>query len=492
MVKGLFQLKSAKKSEVEGTAFAIDRTKPINRYLIVTAYHVVSEIAANNDSILLEDEDGFLSTANLISSTKSLSDYEKPENDYAVLEAFINKDYEIYKPINYSEINNSAQCSIRGASTHFEFQFTPFTAIYEGAVKTKFGKHILFLNGIKTDYLDEKRQPISTQELLKGTSGSPVTVNHLGQEFCIGILSQIDKEYRTPSRYAVPIFYVANEVTGLSPEVFDNQPSNITPSDYIDAIFGFNDDFVFSDDREDKRIWNILSNAHFREGNIDLKLKKVIFSDDFDRKSAEIRCAVIYYYARLLFKRGRIDDAHLAFGKLQSDAVQMSEKSQKKIIALVKSRRIVEDIGHHINNPGNILRAADWLDNNLTDPEYKAYEMASIFGKGIMNLFQSVNDLNESEKLEVIQIYNNQKRLHKEYPTELKKQEVVITTVERFIELWNASSNLCMDDIDSTIETGFHQAQYLHNNIFHIQCLLAMVVSFLIKEKKRMLLKSLL
>ena len=487
MIKGLFRIKSTKnnnKNNVEGTAFAIEHVSAINKYFVVTAYHVLAEIISKNESILLEDEEGSFTSANYLSTIKNLSDYEIVGNDFAVLEAFTDKEYEVYKSLDYTEINSSTLCTIKGANIFFEFPFIPFTAVYEGTVKDKNGKDILCLNVLTSDFLNNKKQPVSTQELFKGASGAPVIVNYHDQEYCIGILAQVNDSYRNPTRLAVPIFYVANDIAGFGKEAFEIQPSNISPGDYIDAIFGFNNEFVFSDDEEDKRIWNNLSNAHFREGNIDLKLQKVVQSQDFESKSAEIKCAILYYYARLLFKRGRIKEAQRTLEKLQGQSTHLSEQSNKKVAALVRSRRIVEDIGQHFNNPGNILRAADWLDRNLKSPEYKAYEMASIFGKGIMNLFQAVNDLNEAEKIEVIQIYNNQKELHKKYPAELKKQEVVITAVEWFIELWNASGNLCMDDIDSTIEIGFSQARSLHNNIFHAQCLLAMVISYLIKDKK--------
>lgn len=484
MTEGLFRVKSAKKGQLTGTAFVVDQLSSTKMYYIVTAYHVIAEIIATGDSILLEDKNGQVIPADCISSPKEMTDYIKPENDFAVLKAVTDIEYKKFRTINYSLIQTSSKCSIRGANAFFPHPFTPFTAIYEGPVKIGNGKDILLLNNLSTIFLDDPKQYISSHKLFEGSSGAPVLVNYQNEVFCIGILTQIGSTYQTPSRYVVPISYVAKDVTGINIENDTEQLPTITPSDYLNAIFSYNDDFVFSDDKEDKRIWNALSNAHFREGNIDLKLKNIILSEEFGRKNAEIKCAILYYYARLLFKRGRKEDALNALAKLQAQAPQMSQESNKKIVALVKSRKVIEAVGPHIHNPSSILKAADWLDSNIQSPEYMAYEQASLYGKGIMNLFQSVSGLNESEKKEVLCIYKNQKDLHEKYPTELKKQEVVITAVEWFIELWNASNNLCMDDIDETIKVGFSQAHYLRNNIFHIQCLLAIVVSSLIKEKK--------
>ena len=480
MIKGLFQVKSSNGLTMEGTAFAVERISEINKYYIVTAYHVISEIVAKGGDILLTDEDGHSITAVCTSTRKSLAEYENAENDYAVLESFSDRAYEVYNIKAYTEIGKSTNCSIEGAIAHFEHPFTPFTAIYNGPVKIR-NEYVLFITSSFDTFIDRNGKLLSTQDVLKGVSGAPVTVHYNGKEFCIGIVTQVGNDYLTPVKYAVPIVYAVKSILDLDKKIDENELSIITARDYLDAIF--DSDFEFSDDTTDKQIWNRLSNAHFRGGNIDKKLKRVIFSDDFKENSAEIQCAVLYYYARLLFKRGRIDEARSIFNRIEGQSKLLSEKSNKKVTALVKSRGIVEDAKLLVYKPRLILDAADMLEKSLENPDYKAYEMASVFGKGIMNLFQEVSDLNKSEKDEVLCIYYNQKKLHEENPEALKKQEVVITSVEWLIELWNVSNNICMDDIDNTIAKGFIQAQRLSNNIFHIQCLLSMVVSMLIREK---------
>lgn len=507
MTKGLFQVRSSTTNSIEGTAFAVDRIPDLKKYYIVTAYHVVAEIISKEAGIILTDDSGGTISVTSKPTTKQLEEYLCVENDYAILEAFSEIDYEVFNIGDYRRILPGTTLSTRGSTQrpHFKTSFSPFNLIYNGSEKTESQKEILVITDPSNDYYGSETERKSTKEILRGISGGPILVYKDDQEICIGIMSQIGCDHSNPIRYAVPILYAWDEITKLKAELDNSKNKQITTEDYysvilnynvdykktnhitagdfLDAIFGINNDFEFSNDKEDKRIWDHISNSYFKNGNIDKKLNFIIQSEDFEDRSSEIQCAVLYYYARLLFKRGQFDDALATFARIKNMSTSLSQESYEKANALIQCRSLVEYFDNSGRNPSNILRVVDHLDRCLKDTEYKAYEMASILGKGTMNLFQEASDLNESEKKDVIQIYNNQIQLYNDHPKALIKQEVVITSVEWYLQLWHADNNFSINDIDATIKKGLQQANKLHNNIFHIQCLMVMMISFLIKNE---------
>lgn len=486
---GLFRVCGAKKKKTEGTAFAVDVLREINMYYVLTAYHVISEILATGDDIILFDENNRSLSATYKHELKALSEYSEIENDFAVLEVETSIDYSIYKVVDYRTISPSTACSIRGAMDHFETVFTRITCTYEGPEKPKESKNksdILQLNRF-SEFCINDGQYVPTQSIIMGASGGPVLVYCDNKEYCIGILAQIGQDTVTPIRYAVPAIYAAKDITNIKTEILGIDIPTVSARTYLDSLF--DNDFSFSDDEEDRKIWNKLSNSFFAGNPIDIALGNIIVSDEFEMMSAEIKCALYYYYARLLYKRGRHRIAKDILNAALSNSNSISTDSQAKLKALIHGRELIETVGVHNLQPKTIRIAADEIENTKVSTIYKDYEIASMYGKGLMNLFKAVEDLSDSQRDEVKQIFLSQKELHQRHPNELKKQTVVITSVEWYIELWNADNNYSISDIMITIEKGFEQAALLKNNIFYVQCLIATVIAWLIEGKNDIVIK---
>lgn len=481
MAKGLFSVHSARKNTLEGTAFVVDKLEGINKYYALTAYHVVAEIIATDDTIILRDENNHSISAYYKFEKKGLDTYDQSGDDYAVIEFESEVEYEPYIIINYLDVPQHIDCYYRGAIEHSNTIFCSISAKYESYEKTRYAMEDILSLSVNTDSVyKDKNSRLSSYEITCGGSGSPVLVNLDGKERCIGILTNISKDYSSPYRFAVPAIKAAKKIINIKNDIVDERVKVVSAKSFLDILFDA--DFTFSDDKTDQRIWNSLSNSLFQGNPIDLELGRIIETQEFNNLSGEIRCAVCYYYARLLYKRGRKEEARTVLNRVLHKSTDMSADSMVKINALAKARQSIEDVGILKRKPSTIRFPVSQLDEINSNPEYKAYEMASLFGKGIMNLFQAINVLNEKEKAEVISIYNEQKILHEKYPTRLAKQDVVLTSVEWYLALWDASTDLTVEALDSLIERGFFQAAKLRNNIFYIQCLLAMVISSLIKN----------
>lgn len=487
-MRGIFEVYNQTKNIREGTAFAIHKDINSNIYTIVTAYHVIAEATHCGNILVLVDSEGNRLPIHKVWDKKSYEEYLKLGHDYLAFLVRTDNVYEVYKTLHHNGIIRNTPCTIEGASSHFSTQFTPFSGIYEGVVTDSDGTALCI--SVPEGYRKDSQQVISSQEIFHGMSGSPVTIDDGGNEKCIGILSEVGSDYSSPKKYIVPIYNAISQICGLSvndeADVKHGDLTISTPT-FLNLLFQDCDldEFEFSNDSFEEQAWHKLSNLFFKGVAIDHELKNIITSSDFDHLNPEIKVTLRYYYARLLYKRGRVEDATsiINFDNNPEILSTISAKSKKKILSVSKSRMLIENLPNDSNGVYQIERAGELIEKIDSNDAYKAYEQASLFGKGLTNLFLKMDDLSYSEKKEVLSVYNTQKELYKSFPEKLKKQDVVITCVEWYLELWRASSNLTIDDIEETVIKGFAQSTLNKNTIFHIHCLLALEISYLIKGK---------
>lgn len=95
---------------IVGTAFAIKSIEYENKYYLLTAYHVISELKAKGQKILVKDEnDSFYSTEVIF--PKNLSqEFRTFGQDYALLEMYSNIKYEAF---DIAIIEKYEECYVR-------------------------------------------------------------------------------------------------------------------------------------------------------------------------------------------------------------------------------------------------------------------------------------------------------------------------------------------------------------------------------------------
>ena len=487
-MRGIFEIFNKTKNIREGTAFAIHKDINSNTYTIVTAYHVIAEATQCGHILVLVDSEGNQLPIHIVWEKKGCNEYLKLGHDHLAFLIRTDKNYEVYKTLHHSKIHRNIPCMIEGASGHFSTKFTLFSGIYEGEVTDSYG--IALSIHIAEGFLEDPQRVISSKEIFHGMSGGPVTINDGGIEKCIGIFVEVGPDYSSPKKYIVPIYNAISQICGLPVhDEYDVKQGDLTISTptFLNLLFQDCDldEFEFSNDSIEEQAWHKLSNLFFKGGAIDYELKNIITSSDFEHLNPEIKVTLRYYYARLLYKRGRVEEATsiINFDNNPEILSTISAKSKEKILSVSKSRMLVENLPNDYSGVYQIERAGELIEKTDSNDAYKAYEEASLFGKGLTNLFLKMDDLSESEKKEVIAVYHIQQQLYQSFPEKLKKQDVVITCVEWYLELWHASSNLTIDDIEETVIKGFAQSTLNKNTIFHIHCLLALEISYLIKEK---------
>lgn len=467
--KGLFHVINEKTEDILGTAFAVKQPNSTN-YYVITSYHVVAESLACGYQIIIRDENKICHSVRIISSQINTDEYCHPGKDYAVFELITNIQYDSFF-IGKTE-NSLQQCYIRGAGIHFRTDFTRISAMVLGTEKEDGIKILNIQMAVYSS--DNGNQLIRDQDVLSGMSGSPIVVNSGDREECVGVLGNVGSDRNGFIRYAVPISTILSDSCFLVSDPIVIQQNQYNDIDIkINYLFGDDpNDFLFYDETMDQSMWKRLSNWFYRGIPIDDELCRILDSEEIKTYSGEVRMALYYYYSRLLYKRGQIESGRIALNKSLSLEKKVSQKSKEKLNALANGRLLIENNKFFRN--AEQVRYAGFNITKIPDASdsYIAYETASLYGKGMINLFSIKDEFSSNEKEDIKKIYKEQLRLYDNHKIVLARQDVVITSVEWYIGLWGIDSSIT-DTFESLVRKGFNQSKIRKNDIFHIQSLIA-------------------
>ena len=467
---GLFQVIDDITKDVLGTAFSLTQANNANHYYVITAYHVVAELIARNRKIIIRDINMIYHSVRMLTPQLDLESYCHPGKDYAIFELVTSIQYNSFFP--GSNVGSTTPCYIRGAGLHFRTVFTRIKADVLGIEKEN-NEDVLCIQMPVRSY-DNNSLPIRDQDVLRGMSGSPIVVTNGSREECIGVLSNAGSDETGFIRYAVPISTVLSDSCLLLSDPIAFQQDLYDDFGLIINILFEDDpnDFIFYNEAMDQMMWKKISNWFFRGIPIDDKLRNILTSEEITSYSAEVQMALYYYYSRLLYKRGQVDSGQTALYESLSLEKKVSQRSKEKIAALANGRLLIEN--NKIFKKAEQVRYAGFSITEIPDASesYIAYETASLYGKGMINLFSFKDEFSSYEKEDIKKIYKEQLQLFNGHKDVLARQDVVITAVEWYIGLWEIDSSL-KDAFEITIRKGFRQCEERKNDIFHLQSLIA-------------------
>ena len=499
--KGIFRIvknDDNKAEKILGTAFAI-RTLygASNKYYLLTAYHVISELKAKKHPIIVKGEDDYSYDAKLVFPKVLSKEYRAFDQDYALLEIYSDINYKTYE---IAVISKRTNCFVRGAASHYSTIYGKILG-EERILKPVLSQQKVLQISLNTKLVfDNENKFISEQDVLRGLSGAPVLVEMQEEEVCVGVLGNLERDLSGSIKYAVPIKTIVEECLKelhIEYRLFDGDEINDTVlynDAFIEAIFGDTEEFLFSEEKLEQEAWNKLSNMFYRGTPVDFLLNKIIKEDNFQTYSAEIRCAIEYFYARLSFKRNNNRTAFKAFQDVSGLLCDASKETQRKLSALMGSRRAIES---GIVSPDETLKTIRYAGDSLIklsciSDTYLAYELASMYGRGLTNLFSFNIDFTRQAKEDILKIYHEHKRLLDRNPQKLRKQDVVNTSLQWYIGFWGINNDFDMHSLSIAVNNGFRQSRIRKNSIFYIQSLIAYAVLSILNNENVNAIKALL
>lgn len=473
--RGLFKI-IASDEELKGTAFAVAVPSSPETQYALTAYHVVSEQMANFRQIYLEDEEGTRLAADIVYPLNICRDHMRFSRDFAVLAFTSGILYQKYDLIDYTE---QTACSVTGAIPYYQTVFTTLSGECMGRQKLLEGKEAVLqiqLNMPQTP--DENGHPIPTQEIIRGISGAPVVMKKK-KNYCIGLFANLANDQQGSMQYAVPSRTIIQKyfsvpiikqvvVKASSPEAILNDAT------IVELIIGDANEFEFSDEHKELNAWNTLSDFFYRGHCTDEMLSSIIHRPAFNSFNPEVQCALNYFNARLLLKRGKVKEAFEIFQDIQGKRKAVTENTGKKLSALIECRKIIEA---PIKQPSSTLHAIRSIEDVMgnipnSSDSYIANELASTYGKGLTNFFAVYADLTNADKENIVKIYQAQSSLVASNPNTLRKQAVVTTLLEYFLTLWNIHSGFDDQLLENAIYKGFKHSKDRKNGIFYVTTLI--------------------
>lgn len=481
-----------------GTAFAIKTVfGESNKYYLLTAYHVISELEAKGHPIIIKDEDDHSYNAIKVFPKNLSGEYREFGQDYALLEMYSDMKYQAYEIAIISERSN---CFVRGAIPHYCTVFTSLDGKILGEERIQNQKKVLQISLDTKLIYDEQNRFVPEQRVLRGLSGAPVLVEMKGEEVCVGVLNNLERDLRGSVKYAVPIKTIIEnclEQLHITYRLYNEKETDnimLYKRALIESVIDDTEDFLFAEEELEQMAWNKLSNLFYNGVPVDFLLREIIEDVIFSKYSAEVQCAIMYYYARLSFKRNNKKMAFDAFHSISNMFCAVSKDTKIKLEALINSRSVIE---RKIVLPNDTLKAIRYAGDKIAclsgvSDAYMAYELASMYGRGLTNLFSINVGYSCQEKEAIFNIYNEHKRLLEEYPTKLRKQDVVNTSLQWFIGFWEINKEVDLQELSNAINNGFYQSKKRKNSIFYIQCIISYAILCILKDKKIQAVRALL
>ena len=460
-----------------GTAFVIDVDCPKGTYYLLTAYHVIEEPLVLNRVITVRDENG-----NEYAVEMEWWGTRQCSTDYALMKIQSDRDYERFFPMS---ANGVQACYVRGTSPAFQTQFLTLEGKSYGIEMLREGGEVLTVAlELKTSF-DAEYRPISDQDILGGFSGSPVILlNEKTVDFnrkkCIGVLGNLIPGKTVGARQlCVPMQTIIADclqTMGLYDEYHaesaesDIGHSHLTLSLLFDDIDV--DCFTLEDTTMEVELWNRISNQFYRRKTIDRFLQEICDNGVLSSYSPEVQVAIKYCYSRLLFKRNNKKKAFEIIEEIKGYLKFLPPRVSKRMVALIGARNVIEDEIKSVSNTlSNVQYATALIENLDVSDSYIANELASVYGRCLTNLFAIPLAINSTDKSEIMKICDEHTKLLHKYPWELRKQDVVNTSLNWFVGFWKMEDR--DEDMLDIIKQGFEQSRKRKNTIFYIQCLLA-------------------
>ena len=483
--------------EILGTAFGIKTFEDNNRYYLLTAYHVISELEAKGRPILVKDENDNLFSVVKVFPEKLSAEYRKFGQDYALLEMYSDIRYQTFE---IAIIDKRLECFVRGAVPHYSTIFTSINGKILGEERIFKQKKVLQIKLDTSLIFDDRNNFIPEQEILRGLSGAPVLVELDGELVCVGVLGNLERDYTGSLEYAVPIKTIVEDCLrqlNIVYRLFNEKKENnilFCHDALIELAIGDTDEFLFSEERLEQEAWNRLSNLFYKGIPIDILLSNTIESEYFSKYNAEVKCAILYFYARLLFKRSKSRLAFETFQNIMAMLCGVSSSTRVKLETLINSRSAIE---RKIELPCETLNAIRYAGDKIinlpnTSDEYISNELASMYGRGLTNLFSVSIEYSRQEKEDLSKIYLEHKSLLEKNPIKLCKQDVVNTSLQWYLGYWGINKEFDLQSLSAAVLNGFVQSKKRKNSIFYIQIMIAYGILFAQNEEKMQSVKILL
>ena len=493
-LNGLFQVLNYR-NDIIGTAFAISYLNEKNQYLLLTAYHVVSESIATKKVILLRSDEGSKFEAIVIYPQNISSKYREYGSDFAILKIDTAKVIDIFE---LKAFHQPHSCLVRGAIPYYDTMFTTLGGNFYWNEKiyseNTISKKTLQLS-LKTKpvFTDGKMKPLDQQEILRGLSGAPIIVESNEKNICAGVMSYIFPDgsasqcYGVPSQNVIDIFDIINMNLGIpkNGDVLTDKTfiSNAELSSIANLIFEQPNIFSLENPDVEVETWNKISDLFYKGIAIDSVLEKIIYSNVSINYSNDAIIALRYFYARLLFKRGLTEKAFNEFYEVKNLFRKVSKVVVERMDALINVRSIAEDkkLNSSYNTIDKLKYAADKLINlSSVNDVYKAYEISSMYGRGLINIFSDSLDFSQSEKESICDLLRQHSAFLEKYPKKLCRQEIVNIAIRWLVNIWQLDSSIDYELFMEDISSGFRQSEIRKNSIFHIQSLIAYAILKLI------------
>lgn len=477
--KAIFQvLTNDSPSRVLGTAFGIKTFQESNRYYLLTAYHVISELEAKGRPIIVQDEAGNFMTARKIFPSKLSAEYRMFGQDYGMLEIYSDQKYQTFE---LAVANERSDCFVRGAIPHYRTIFTSIDGRLLGEESIEGEKKVLQLKLETSLIFDEENKAIPTQKILRGLSGAPVLAKINDEWACVGVLGNLEGDRTGSLQYAVPMRTIVKdclEYLNIPYSLQNEKKENnnwFREQALIELAIGDTEEFVFSEEKLELEAWNKLSNLFYKGNPVERILKELIESEIFYNYNSEVRCAILYFYARLLFKCSKNMLAFQAFHNISELLNEVSAATKIKLEALINSRSSIEK---KIELPQETLNGIRYAGEKIihlpqASDEYVANELASMYGRGLTNLFSVKMDYSSQEKEDLSKIYLEHKSLLEKNPIKLCKQDVVNTSLQWYLGYWNVSKEFDLQTLSIAVNNGFIQSKKRKNSIFYIQSMIS-------------------
>ena len=463
---------------VLGTAFGIKTFQQDNQYYLLTAYHVISEPEAKGRPIIIRDEKGNSMIAKKIFPPELSAEYRMFGQDYGMLEMYSDQKYQ---PFEIAIVNRRLDCFVRGTIPHYSTIFTSIDGKILGEESIEGEKKVLQLKLETSLIFDEENKAIPTQKILRGLSGAPVLVKISDEMVCVGVLGNLERDRGGSLQYAVPMGTIVEdclEYFNIPYTLWNEEEksnSQFREDAFIELAIGDTEEFVFSEEKLELEAWNKLSNLFYKGNPVERILGELIESEGFCNYNAEVRCAILYFYARLLFKCSKNMTAFRCFHNISGLLGGVSAATKLKLEALINSRSAIEK---KIELPQETLNAIWYAGEKISDlpqasDEYVANEPASMYGRGLTNLFSIKTDYSYQEKEDLSKIYLEHKSLLEKNPIKLCKQDVVNTSLQWYLGYWNVSKKFDLQTLSRAVNNGFIQSKERKNSILYIQSMIS-------------------